>query len=120
MAGDYNVAPTDLDIYPTNSWDRGDRRRRQLPPVRTLRGPSDDLADFYLEAEHVVQRDTFSGFGIATADRLKHKSLFLHYLIEPRHQCRESPHRDVKDSKREIVVVVERIEEVRILWRCDR
>jgi exodeoxyribonuclease-3 len=22
LAGDYNVAPTDLDIYPTKSWDK--------------------------------------------------------------------------------------------------
>ena len=55
--------------------------------------PSDDPANFYLEAEHMVQRDTFSGFCIATADRLKHESLFLHYLIEPRHQCWELPPR---------------------------
>ena len=43
----------------------------------------------------MVQRDTFRGFGIATADRLKHESLFLDYLIEPWHQRREAPHRDV-------------------------
>jgi hypothetical protein len=114
-AGDYNIVPKDLDIYPTKSWDRGDRRRRQLSAGHTLRRPSDDLADFYLEAEHVVQRDTFRGFGITAADRLKHKGLFLHDLIEPRHQRREAPHRDVKNPKREIVVVVERVEEVRIL-----
>jgi hypothetical protein len=41
------------------------------------RWPSDDFADFILEAEHVVQRDTFGGFGIATADGLKHKGLFV-------------------------------------------
>lgn len=67
---------------------------------------SDDLADFLLEAEHVVRRDMFGGLGITAADRLKHESLFLRYLIEPRHQRRESPHRNVKDPKREVVVVV--------------
>jgi hypothetical protein len=29
------------------------------------RWPSDDFADFILEAEHVVQRDMFGGLGIA-------------------------------------------------------
>ena len=83
---------------------------KKTPPWR-----SDDFADFFLKAEHVVQRDAFGGFCIPTADRLKHESLFVQYLIEPRHQCGEPLHRHVKDPKREIVVMVERVEEVGIL-----
>jgi exonuclease III len=44
LAGDYNVVPTDLDIYPTKSWDRNAccslRAARRIRPFSRRAGPT--------------------------------------------------------------------------------